>query len=160
MSWVWVTVLGVIFKLCEGKWWQRSSGVTNIKCVNSIIFISYKRERVYTAFPHLCLHKKNPADNLCHHLHSQSLKVRKNRLKNKSEKVFSELRSTVSNVFIEVQLAWFCALGCRGRYRLGAVLVEEDEEGVKSFILHTYSSHILSLLHARVSTRANSRASE
>ena len=48
---------------------------------------------------------KNPADNLCHHLHSQSLKVRKTRLKDKSGKVFSELRSTVSNVFIEVQLA-------------------------------------------------------
>ena len=48
---------------------------------------------------------KNRADNLCHHLHSQSLKVRKTRLNDKSEKVFSELRSTVSSVFIEVQLA-------------------------------------------------------
>ena len=48
----------------------------------------------------------------------------------KSEKVFSALRSTGTTVFFCYKSAagLICALGCRGRYRLG-VLVGEDEEG-------------------------------
>ena len=67
-------------------------------------YILQKGKGVHSLSPSLPS-SKNSADNPCHHLHSQSLKVRKNRLKDKSEKVFSELRSTVSNVFIEVQQA-------------------------------------------------------
>ena len=67
-------------------------------------YILQKGKGVHSLSPSLPS-SKNPADNLCHHLHSQSLKVRKTRFKDKSEKLFSELPSTVSNVFIEVQLA-------------------------------------------------------
>ena len=51
------------------------------------------------------------------------------------------------------------ALECKERYRLG-VLVEKDEEDGLSPSFWTYAFYISYLLHARVSTRANSRASE
>ena len=59
----------------------------------------------------------------------------------KSEKVFSTLRSTLTNVSVKVQLVGIVPYGVGKRYLLG-VLVEEDEEDGLSPSFCTYTFYI------------------